>query len=170
MSIRHLAPAAVLAVSAVVSVAAGTGTAHAAPATETVDRSLFDATPERTTSTLHLDGPTAGELGGAMDLVVEAADGTLPDVKGSCEKVRVTAVVTVSPGKVLRVRTRGEGCAHIVDGSLQVNAFFKARNVRYEGFPERTRLVGDGLIAAAHGWLGGQASFFGMFRSCGRPS
>ena len=56
------------------------GSATAAP-TQTIDRSVFDATPERTASSLRVDGPTAGPLGGAMDVTVRASDGTLPDRK-----------------------------------------------------------------------------------------
>ena len=48
------------------------GSAHAAPKTQTIDRSVFDATPERTASSLRVDGPTAGPLGGAMDVTVRA--------------------------------------------------------------------------------------------------
>jgi hypothetical protein len=93
-----------------------------------------------------------------------APDGTLPTVFGSCEPVAVTAVLTVEPGKVLSVRTTGEACAHIVDGTLQVNAGFSARDVTYQGYARRARLVGDGLVALAHTQLGGQASFSGSFR------
>jgi hypothetical protein len=133
--------------------------------TEVVDRSLFDATPERTEASLRVDGPTAGPLGGAMDVTVRAVDGTLPTAFGSCEPVWVKAAVTVQPGRSLTVRTRGEACAHIVDGSLTANAGFRARNVTYQGSGRcRSRLVGEGLIAVAHSQLGGQASFFGTFR------
>ena len=138
--------------------------AHA-KASELVDRSLFDGTPERTASSLHLAGPTAGPLGGAMDLTVTATDGSLPSTFGSCEPVDVTAVVTVSPGEVLTVTTTGEACAHIVDGTLQVNAGFGKKDVAYAGSAHKSaKIVGDGLIAAAHHWYGGQASFSGTFR------
>jgi hypothetical protein len=146
------------------SVFPGVATA-AGPRTETVDRSVFDATPERTEAALRVDGPTAGPLGGAMDVTVRAADGTLPTDFGSCERVRVRAAVTVEPGKVVVVRTRGEACAHIVDGSLTVNAGFRAKDVRFQGSHlRRARLVGEGFLAVAHTQLGGQASFFGTFR------
>jgi hypothetical protein len=136
-----------------------------AASTELIDRSLFDATPEHTASTLRVDGPTAGPLGGAMDVVVRAVDGTLPTEFGSCEPVWVKAVVTVQPGKIITVRTRGEACAHIVDGSLSANAGFRARNVSYDGYGRcRPKLVGEGLVAVAHSQLGGQASFSGTFR------
>ena len=138
--------------------------AHAG-STEYVDLSLFDSTPERTTAVLHLDGPTSGELGGAMDLSIEATDGSLPTDFGACEEVGVKAVVTVREGVVLTVRTTGEACAHQVDGSLQVNASFDRHDVWGRGGTvRRARLVGDGLIAASQGWQGAQASFSGTFR------
>ncbi len=100
-----------------------------------------------------------------MDVTVQAIDGTLPTAFGSCEPARVKAAVTVQPGQTITVRTRGEVCAHIVDGSLSANAGFRAKGVTYEGFGRcRPRLLGEGLIAAAHSQLGGQASFFGTFR------
>jgi hypothetical protein len=152
-------------VAAAALLAALPGTANAAPAATTVvDRSLYDATPEHTEVTLRVDGPTAGPLGGSMDVTVRAADETLPTAFGSCEPVSVRAVVTVAPGKVVTVQTRGEACAHIVDGSLQVNAGFGAKDVAFSGYPRRVRLVGEGFIAVAHTQLGGQASFFTALR------
>lgn len=142
------------------------GSATAASKTETIDRSVFDATPERTASTLRVDGPTAGPLGGAMDVTVRAKDGELPTVFGSCERASVTSVVTVQPGRVITVHSRGEVCAHIVDGSLTFNAGFRAKDVTSRGYGRchRPKLVGEGLIAVAQSQLGGQASFFGTFR------
>lgn len=134
--------------------------AHAAPVAENINRSLFDATPQLTTSTFTVDGPTSGPLGGALDVSVTAPDGTLPTSPGSCEQVDVAAVLTYSPGELLAVTTTGEACAHTVDGSLTVNAFFGRHDLTYTGTAHRSaRLVGDGLIAAKHSWLGGQASF-----------
>ncbi len=136
-----------------------------AKSTELIDRSLFDGTPVRTASALELAGDTAGPLGGSFALTVTAADGTLPSAFGSCEPVDVAGVLTISPGEVLTVHTRGEACAHIVDGTLQVNAFFDKKDVSYEGSEhKKATLVGDGLIAAAHHWYGGQASFSGTVR------
>jgi hypothetical protein len=137
--------------------------AQAKPTTESIDRLLFDATPERTAGSLHLTGPTNGELGGALDVTVTAPDGTLPTTFGACEPVEVDAVLTVSPGRVLTVHTDGEGCAHVVDGTLQVNAFYDRKDVR-DGDGKRVKLVGDGLVAVSHGMLGGLASFSGVFR------
>ena len=64
------------------------------------------------------------------------------------------------------MRSRGEVCAHIVDGSLTFNAGFRAKDVSSQGYGHcrRPKLVGEGLIAVAHSQLGGQASFFGAFR------
>ena len=140
-------------------------TAHAARPTEQVDKSIFDASPERTTDSLHLDGLTSGELGGAMDLTITAPDGSLPTVFGSSETVSVKAVVTVRPGTVLTVRTDGEASAHIVDGTLQVVAFFDSKDVKFKGCKlKKAKLIGDGLISAAHYSYGAQASFSGAFR------
>ncbi|MGH3505723.1 MAG: hypothetical protein ACRDO2_00810 [Nocardioidaceae bacterium] len=156
-------------VAAGAALAAALTAAAVAPAqaktTELVDRSMFEGTPERTASTLHLSGATSGPLGGALDFTATAVDGTLPTVFGSCEDVDVSAVLTVSPGEVLTVATTGEACAHIVDGTLQINAFFGPEQVTYEGTAhKKAKLVGDGLIAAAHHTFGGQASFSGSFR------
>ncbi len=136
-----------------------------AKSAELIDRSVFDGTPVRTASTLELAGPTAGPLGGYFELTVTAADGTLPTAFGSCEPVDVAGVLTVSPGEVLTVHTYGEACAHIVDGTLQVNAYFGKKDLSYEGSEhKKADVVGDGLIAAAHHWYGGQASFSGTVR------
>lgn len=154
-----------IAAAAVALLAALPGSASAAPTTEVVDRSLFDATPERTAASLRVDGPTAGPLGGEMDVTLRSTYGTLPTVFGSCEPAKVSAVVTVQPGRIITVHARGEVCAHIVDGSLTANAGFRAWNVSYEGYGRRhPRLVGEGLIAVAHSQFGGQASFSGTFR------
>jgi hypothetical protein len=156
---------ALLTASAAAVLAAFPSAASAAPTTELLDRSLFDAAPERTASSLRVDGPTAGPLGGAMDVTVRAVDRTLPTTPGSCETVRVKAVVTVEPGRVLTAHTRGEACAHVVDGSVTVNAGFRPRDVDYRGFGRcKPRLVGEGFIAVGESQLGGQASFSGMFR------
>jgi len=154
-----------IAAAAVALLAAFPGSASAAPKTEYLDRSLFDATPERTAESLRVDGPTAGPLGGAMDVTVRATDGTLPTTFGSCEQALVKGIVTVQPGRIITVRSRGEVCAHIVDGSLTFNAGFRAKDLTYQGYGRcKPKLVGEGLIAVAHSQLGGQASFSGTFR------
>jgi hypothetical protein len=139
-------------------------TAHAST-TELVDRLLFDGTPDRTASSLHLAGPTNGELGGAMDLSVTAPDGTLPTTPNTCERVRVKAVVTVRPGTVLTVRTSGQGCADLVSGQLTVNAGFDRHDVTFRGCHlQRARLVGQGLIAVGEQPPSALATFSGTFR------
>lgn len=126
---------------------------------EQIDRSLFDATPEVTASSWHFDGLTAGPLGGALDLVVTAADGAFPTTKGACEPADVRADLQVAPGEVLRIVTTGEVCAHPVDASLTVNASFGRKDVTYTGTAhKKATVVGEGFIAAANSWLGGQAS------------
>jgi hypothetical protein len=143
--------------AALALLAAAPATAQAATL-ERIDRSLFDATPETTTSSWHFDGPTAGELGGALDLHVTATDGSLPTTPGACEPVDVRAVLQVSPGELLTVTTSGEACAHVVDASLSVNAYFGRDDVTYSGTAhKKLRVVGDGLIAARTSFLGGQA-------------
>ena len=126
---------------------------------ESIDRSLFDGSPVVSASSWHFDGPTAGPLGGALDLVVTASDGAFPTTPGTCEPVQVRADLQVSPGEVLTVTTIGEACAHIVDASLTVNAPFGRDDLSYAGSAhKKAKVVGDGLIAAKHSWLGGQAS------------
>jgi hypothetical protein len=110
-------------------------------------------------SSWHFDGPTAGALGGALDLVVDATDGSFPTTPGAREPVDVRADLQVSPGEVLTVTTVGEACAHVVDASLTVNAYFGRGDVNYAGAAhKKAKIVGDGLIAASYGWLGGRAS------------
>jgi hypothetical protein len=126
---------------------------------ERIDRSLFDATPEVTASSWHFDGATSGALGGALDLRVTAADGSFPTAPGACEPAAVHAALQVSPGEVLTVDTTGEVCAHVIDASLGLNAYFGRGDVTYSGTAhKKARIVGDGLIAARPSFLGGQAS------------
>jgi len=127
--------------------------------TESISRSLFDATPERTVSSLRIDGPTAGPLGGALDLTLTATDGSLPTERGTSEPVDVTAVLTLSPGEVLTITTTGEASVHPFGDVLTVNAYFDKKDVTYDGTEhKKVKVVGDGLIAAGHQWYGGQAS------------
>jgi hypothetical protein len=132
--------------------------------TESISRSLFDGTPDRTASTFHVSGPTAGPLGGALDLTVTAQDGTLPTDRGASEPVDVTAILTVSPGEVITVITTGEASIHQFGDVLQVNAYFDKKEATYEGTEhKKVKVVGDGLIAAGHQWYGGQASLSATF-------
>jgi hypothetical protein len=155
MSVRST----ILTVSAALAlVAVVPATAHAATL-ERVDRSLFDATPVATASSWHFDGPTSGPLGGALDLVVTATDGSFPTTPGTCEPVDVRADLQLEPGEVLSVVTTGEVCAHPVDASLSVNAYFDRRDVTYAGTAhKKATVVGDGIIAAKNSFLGGQAA------------
>ena len=60
---------------------------------------------------------------------------------------------------MLTIVTAGEACAHIVGASLSVNAYFDKGDVVYTGADhKKAKVVGDGIIAAAQTWLGGQAS------------
>jgi len=127
--------------------------------TESISRSLFDSTPERTVSSLRIDGPTAGPLGGALDLTVTALDGSLPTVRGATEPVEVTAVLTLSPGEVLTITTTGEASVHPFGDVLTALAYFDKKDVTYEGTEHhKVKVVGDGLISAGQQWYGGQAS------------
>jgi hypothetical protein len=134
-----------------------------AATTELLDKSIFDATPDLTAASLHLEGATAGELGGYLDMTVVAKDGTLPTVFGACEPVVVKAVLTSSPTLTLKVRTKGEACAHIVDGTLQVVAGFDNRKVRGPAC-HRPRVIGEGLLSAAVHPYGGQAQLSAQIR------
>jgi hypothetical protein len=149
----------ILTASAALALVVALPAAAQAASLERIDRSLFDAAPQVSASSWHFDGPTAGPLGGALDLVVTAADGSFPTAPGTCEPVNVHAILQVEPGEVLTVETTGEACAHPVDASLTVNAYFDRRDVTYSGTAhKKATVVGDGLIAAKSSWLGGQAS------------
>ena len=130
-----------------------------AKTTEQLDRRLFDATPDRTAGSWHMAGLTAGPLGGALDLTITAPDGSLPTTPGACEAVDVAVVLTVSPGEVLTINTTGEACAHIIAGTLTVNAFFDTKDVTYTGTEhKKAKIVGDGLIAAGEQFFGSIAN------------
>ncbi len=83
-----------IAAAAIVLLSALPGSASAASGTQVIDRSVYDATPERTVASLRVDGPTSGPLGGAIEVTVRAVDGTLPTTFGTCESAWVKAVVT----------------------------------------------------------------------------
>jgi hypothetical protein len=144
--------------TSVVTAAALTAMAPAAHAAQVdrFDRSAFDSSPVVTGSGYAMSGPTAGELGGHLDLSVEAADGTVP-AQGQCERAVVTAVLTVSPGEVFAVRTTGELCSHVVDGTPTLNAWFGRKEVVYTGTHRRAR-VSDGIIGFRNSFLGAQGS------------
>lgn len=143
-------------------VAAAAAVSLAAPAAqaatvERFDRSAFDSAPVVTASGYSMSGDTRGELGGHLELSVQAVDGSVP-AAGKCEKATVRAVLTVSPGETFTIRTRGELCGHIVEGSPTLNASFRNRHVKYDGTHRRAKVVGEGLIAFNHSWLGAQGS------------
>ncbi len=143
-------------------VAAAAAVSFAAPAAQAAtvdrfDRSAFDSAPVVTASGYAMSADTRGELGGHLELSVQAVDGTVP-AAGKCEQAKVRAVLTVSPGETFTINTRGELCGHIVDGSPTLNASFRNRHVVYDGTHRRAKVVGEGLIAFNRSWLGAQGS------------
>lgn len=120
------------------------------------DRRAFDGSPVVSSSGFAMAGATAGELGGHLDLSLQARDGTLP-AWGRCETADVRAVLTVSPGESFAIATTGELCSHVVDGTPTLNAYFGAKQVRYTGTHKRARVT-DGSIAFTRSFLGAQAS------------
>ena len=145
---------ALVATAAAVSLAAP---AAQAATVERFDRSAFDSAPVVTASGYSMSADTRGELGGRLELSVRAVDGSVP-ASGTCEKADVRAVLTVAPGESFTITTRGELCGHIVDGSPTLNASFRNRHVTYDGTHRRAQVVGEGLIAFNHSWLGAQGS------------
>jgi hypothetical protein len=127
---------------------------------EYVDRSTYDSTPVVTTSTIHIDGATAGPLGGFLDLTVSAEDGTLPTTRGACDPVDVDAVLTVSPGEQLVVHTTAEVWMHQFSETLIMQAYFDKKDLSYSGTEHsKAKVVGDGSISASN------AIFFGFAAS-----
>lgn len=131
-----------------------------AKTTEYLDKRIFDATPDLTAGSWHLNGMTAGEIGPTLDVTVTAADGTLPTTSNACEPVDVVAVLTLAPGEVLTVHTSGEACAPFLGGTPAVNAYFGDDQTEYEGTAhKKVKIVGDGLISAGGSFFGYQATF-----------
>ena len=125
-------------------------TAQAANA-EYLDRSTFDAAPEVTASSVHLAGATHGELGGFLDIVATAEDGTLPTERGACDAVDVAAVLTVSPGEQLTVRSTGEVCMHQFADSLILLSYFDKKDMTHSGTAHsKAKVVGDGMISSGN--------------------
>ncbi len=125
-------------------------TAQAANA-EYLDRSTFDAAPDVTASSVHLDGATHGELGGFLDIVATAEDGTLPTERGACDAVDVAAVLTVSPGEQLTVRSTGEVCMHQFADSLILLSYFDKKDMTHSGTAHsKAKVVGDGMISSGN--------------------
>lgn len=147
-----VATAAAFALAAPAAQAAPPGTTQ-----DRFDRSAFDSTPVVTASGYSMSAATRGELGGHLELSVQAVDGTVP-AAGKCEKADVRAVLTVAPGETFTITTRGELCGHVVDGSPTLSAAFRNRHVKYAGTHKRAKVVGEGLIGFGHSWLGAQGS------------
>jgi hypothetical protein len=143
-------------VAAATVLAMAPGTAGAAATAERFDRSAFDSTPVVTSAGYAMSAPTAGELGGHLDLSVQAADGTIPN-QGQCETANVDAVLTLTPGESFAVHTTGELCSHFIDGTPTLDASFGAKQVTYTGTHKRAR-VGDGIIGFTNSVLGAQGS------------
>jgi hypothetical protein len=133
---------------------------------ELIDRFAYDAVADQTPGSFHIANATNGELGGYLDLLVEANDGSLPTGPNACEPAIVTTVLTVSPGEVLSSRTRGDLCTGPFGDSMTVNSTVRTRNLSYSGTAHhKPKIVGDGLIAAgvfAPGY--GQATFSASIR------
>jgi hypothetical protein len=134
--------------------------AASAATTENLDRRAFDSTPDRAAGSLHINGATAGPLGGYLDITFTAVDGSLPTAPQVCEPITVDATLTVSPGETLGIATTGEACTGFFGGPAVMNAYFTKEHVTYAGTAHRkAKVVGDGLIGANDmGFLGAQAS------------
>jgi hypothetical protein len=151
-----------------VAAAALTAVPFAAQASsvEYVDRSTFDGAPAVSTSSMHLDGATSGELGGFLDIVATAQDGTLPTERGACDPVDVAAVLTVAPGEQLAVHSSGEVCMHQFADTLTLLSYFDKKDLTYSGTAHhKAKVVGDGMISAGNGLgFGFVASFSSSVR------
>ena len=134
--------------------------------TEMIDRRTFDPAATVTSSTIHVAGDTAGELGGHLDLTVTAQDGSLPSGNGECDPVDVAAAWTVSPGERLDVRAAGEVCMHPFATTLTLNAYFGNDDVTYTGEAhKKVRMAGDGMVGASNSLgFGFGASIFAPVR------
>jgi hypothetical protein len=153
MHTRIVALAATAATAAVLTAAAPAQ----AKTVESFDRRAFDGTPVVTASGWSLSAPTAGELGGWLDMTVTAADGTKPS-NGTCELATVDAVLTVAPGESFTIRTTGELCAHFTDGTPSLFGSFGAKQMSYSGSHKKAKLVGEGFVSFGHSFLGAQGA------------
>jgi len=130
-----------------------------------VESTTFDSAVETTADSIRIAGATRGELGGFLDVTVTATDESLPTGSNGCEPAVVDAVLTLSPGETLAAMVPGEACTTFFGDALTVNAAIGQKDLAYAGTAHRdAKLVGDGLIAASNGWLGGQASFLASVR------
>jgi hypothetical protein len=132
---------------------------------ELIDRSAYDGTVEQTADSFHLAGATSGELGGYLDVLVTAKDGSLPTGSDVCERAIVTTVLTVAPGETLSARVKGDLCTGFYGDSMTVNATVRTNDLHYTGTAHRKpKVVGDGLVAAGVSSIGGLASFSASVR------
>ena len=130
--------------------------AQARPSYEFIDRAAFDGAPTVTEAGYTMSAATRGELGGHLALTVRAVDGSLPGA-GRCEQATADAVLTTSPGETWEIRTVGEICGHVTDGSPTFNAGVTKKQVTYTG-PRTKVQVKTGLVSFDHSWLGAQGS------------
>ena len=144
------------AAAAAVAVSLAAPAAQAA-STERFDRSALDPAPVVTASGYEMSAATRGELGGHLELSIRAVDGSVPG-PGQCEAAAVRAVLTVAPGETFTIRTRGELCSHVIDGTPTLNASFRNKHVTYSGTHQRAKVVKEGLIAFGQNFLGAQGS------------
>jgi hypothetical protein len=151
MSTRVIAAAAVAAAATALFTAPA---AHAATV-QTFDRRAFDASPDITASGWSISAATAGELGGWLDMSVNAVDGTVP-AAGQGETATVDSVLTVAPGESFTIHTTGDLCAHFIDGSPSLFGSFNAKQVTYSGTHKKARLAGDGFVSFGYNAVGAQ--------------
>jgi hypothetical protein len=131
-----------------------------AKTTETIDKFVYDSTPQVTAGSWHIDGLTHGEIGPFLDVTVTAVDGTLPTDPRAVERVRVDAVLTLAPGETLTVHAKGSAEAPAAGGTPSVFASFRKKDLTYDGTAhKKAKLVGNGFISAGGSFLGYQASF-----------
>ena len=116
----------------------------------------FDSSPVVTGTGYTMSGATAGELGGHLDLSVQASDGTLP-AQGECETADVRAILTVAPGESFMINTTGELCSHFIDGIPTRYAYFGAKPVNYSGTHKHARVT-KGIIGFKNSFIGAQGS------------
>lgn len=124
-------------------------TAHAS-AGENLDLRGYDATPVTGPGSFQLDGAAWGSsFEGWGTLSVTAVDGSLP-APATCEDATVALDAGTAPSEYLSVRAAGEICAHFLDGTLTVNAYFDKQDVTYHGDLHK-KAKAEGLVAARVG-------------------
>lgn len=117
---------------------------------ETLDVRGYDAAPAVTTGSFQLDGAAWGSsFEGSGTLTVTAVDGSLP-AQGTCEPATVALDAGTSATEYLAIRTTGEICSHVGDGTLTVNGYFDKQDVTYQGDLHK-KAKAEGLVAARVG-------------------